>query len=478
MTSPGGEPWTLEAFTAGAKTEAVWSTVAWSEIPSDLRFEPEYHQPHYIELESQLEDVGCDALEKLAVAVNSGPFGSNLLKSLYEDDGVVVLRPFNIKDATIGDDDLAHISEKTCQAQGLPIYEPESVAFARVGDMRCGIIPDFGKPLTISPNIIVAKLDSEKVNPYYLAVFMNTRLGFSQLQRAMKVVAQPTITVETVKSLQVPRIPLQEQAQIESILKASLRKRLESQDLYAQAEMLLLAELSLDDLDLAQKTAYTQGFCQAWKTGRLDAEHFQPRYYALLARLEETGQAVRLGDWIHEPIRRGVQPEYDESGSFIVINSQHVGKTHVELEDNRRTKSKFAQQNERAIVRLYDVLLNSTGYITIGRCQTLLDGVQAIVDGHVSIIRPRQGLDPVYLGLFLNSLPGQMQTERSWTGSSGQIELRSELIENYTVWKPEEVLQQQIRNMVEEAHEARQESQRLLDEAKQRVEAMVLGEGK
>ena len=81
----------------------------------------------------------------------------------------------------------------------------------------------------------------------------------------------------------------------------------------------------------------------------------------------------------------------------------------------------------------------------------------------------------MYLGLFLNSLPGQMQTERGWTGSSGQIELRADVIENYTVWKPEPSLQRRIRKMVEEAHIARQEARRLLEESKHRVEEMVLG---
>ena len=124
------------------------------------------------------------------------------------------------------------------------------------------------------------------------------------------------------------------------------------------------------------------------------------------------------------------------------------------------------------------MLLNSTGYITIGRCQTLLDDVLAVVDSHVSLIRPQPGLDPVYLGLFLNSLPGQMQTERGWTGSSGQIELRREVIQDYVIWKPDLALQLRIREMVEKANVARLEAHRLLEDAKRRVEEMVLGENK
>ena len=475
MRRPDGELWTLQAFTEGAETTAVWSIIQYYDVPADLRIEPEYYQPRYLKLQGVLEELESCSLESLAHTVNSGPFGSNLLKTTYVDDGVVVLRPFNIKDATVENENLVFIPLADCEAQGLNLYASGDLAFARVGDMRCGVIPDFGKPITISPNIIVAKLDRDKINPYYAAVFMNTKLGFSQLQRALKVVAQPTVTVETIKSLTIPIILKVQQLEIERLLKASFQERLHSQTLYTQAETLLMTELGLDTLDLTPQRTYVQTSSQAWSANRLDAEYFQPKYDSLLSKIQGTGEAVRLGDWLTEPIRRGIQPEYVEDGEITVINSQHVGKTHIELEDNRRATRQFISQNERAVVQIHDVLLNSTGYITIGRCQTLLDDVAAMVDGHVAIIRPKPGLDPIYLGLFLNSFPGQMQTERNWTGSSGQIELRSELVENYVVWKPKMTFQNQIHQLVEGAHRARQEAARLLEEAKTRVEMWIMG---
>ena len=124
------------------------------------------------------------------------------------------------------------------------------------------------------------------------------------------------------------------------------------------------------------------------------------------------------------------------------------------------------------------LLLNSTGYIAIGRCQALLDDVLAVVDSHVSIICPKPDLDPVYLSLFLNSRLGQMQTERGWTGSSGQIELRREVIQDYVIWKPDLALQLRIRQMVEDTYVACLEAHRLLEDAKRRVEEMVLGENR
>jgi hypothetical protein len=71
-----------------------------------------------------------------------------------------------------------------------------------------------------------------------------------------------------------------------------------------------------------------------------------------------------------------------------------------------------------------------------------------------------------------------MQTECSWTGSSGQIELRREVIQDYVIWKPDLGLQLRIRQMVEKANVARLDAHRLLENAKRRVEEMVLRENR
>lgn len=250
---------------------------------------------------------------------------------------------------------------------------------------------------------------------------------------------------------------------------------------YQQAETTLLAELGLLGWQPPEALSYERKASEAFTAGRLDAEHFQPKYNALFSLLAAKGD-VRLGDCVIEPIRRGISPDYVEDGGDLrVINSKHVGKTHVELEDNRFVlrESLFSEQSDNAgqvpkgMVRQGDVLLNSTGMITIGRCQCLLDEVSAVVDNHVAIIRPIAELDPVYLACFLNSLPGQMQTERGWTGSSGQIELRPDLVADYRIWKAPMAIQRRVRDCIEKSHAARGEAKTLLDRAKRAVEIAI-----
>ncbi len=120
-----------------------------------------------------------------------------------------------------------------------------------------------------------------------------------------------------------------------------------------------------------------------------------------------SGRPVAEGDFLSESPTRGLQPLYDEAGDVLVINSQHVGTQSIDLESNEKTTAAYAARSKgKGSVRQYDVLLNSTGYITIGRWQAMLENVAALVDSHVTILRPKPELDSVYLAMFLNPRPG------------------------------------------------------------------------
>jgi type I restriction enzyme M protein len=208
---------------------------------------------------------------------------------------------------------------------------------------------------------------------------------------------------------------------------------------------------------------------------RFDADAFDPRYDELFSRLSKSGTVKRLGDLLSAKPKRGVQPTYDPNGDILVINSQQIHSDKIDTEScSRTTKELVEAKRNRGLIQKHDVLLNSTGYITIGRCQSWLENEEAIVDSHVTILRPKpREVDPIYLSVFLNSRLGYLQTERSWTGSSGQIELRKEAIEEFQVLIPTAAQQRKIREAIEESHDARSKSKQLLKRATELVEGSI-----
>ena len=203
----------------------------------------------------------------------------------------------------------------------------------------------------------------------------------------------------------------------------------------------------------------------------LAPQYYQRIHYVNLEAITATGSYLKLGDCLREPLQRGIQPIYDEDADVPVINSQHIHLHELILgENNRRTT--LHQKAGKGTVKRYDVLLNSTGDVTIGRAQVVLDNTRAVVDSHVTIIRTCASLDPVYLYVFLNSKPGRLQTERYCSGSSGQIELRKSAIENYIVWLPSDEFQSNIRQLILRAFDQRKQASDLYSQA----ESLLLAE--
>ena len=451
------------------------STVKASEIEFPTRIEAEYYQPYYLANKNTILNCGLPVkrLKEIATKITDGSH----ITPEYQEDGVKFVMVRNLHEHNIDFEDVKYITPemdkflKQCKpARG-------DILLSKVGSIGVSaVVPNDAPDFNIFVSLAVIKGVSPKLQTY-VSTFLNSRFGRLQAERVAKGISQPDLHLEDIREFIIP-IPSDKFAdKISSIILKAESLRKQSEHLYADAENLLASELGLDKLDLSESVFSIKNVSDVQNTKRIDAEHYKPKYQRLFEHLRKTGQAVKLADWVKEPLKRGVQPEYVDDGDVKVINSQHVSKTQIELEDNRTTTKEFCQagSNKRATIKQYDVLLNSTGYITIGRSQTLLEKIDAMVDGHVTIIRPKDDLDPVYLGVYLNSLPGLLQTERGWTGSSGQIELRIEIVENFLVWKPSMKIQLKIRQMIEQSYQARQEAKRLLAEAKSAVEKMIEG---
>ena len=80
-------------------------------VENDLfRIEAEYFSKAYLQLEKYSSKWSC--LSNAATKITCGPFGPNLLDSEYKDKGVLVVRPFNLKNGKVENDNLVYISEE------------------------------------------------------------------------------------------------------------------------------------------------------------------------------------------------------------------------------------------------------------------------------------------------------------------------------------------------------------------------------
>ena len=133
-------------------------------------------------------------------------------------------------------------------------------------------------------------------------------------------------------------------------------------------------------------------------------------------------------------ISRGITPKYTEevNNSAIIINQKCIRDFQINLEPSRRNDLTQRVISEEKKVRLFDILVNSTGVGTLGRvAQFLDDKIKEIisVDTHITIVRPDiKKINPLFLGYLVKSK--QSEIESFGIGSTGQTELSRDALKS------------------------------------------------
>jgi len=144
-------------------------------------------------------------------------------------------------------------------------------------------------------------------------------------------------------------------------------------------------------------------------------------------------------------LNRGISPKYLEAGGICVLNQKCVRGHAVSYEPSRRHDAAAKTVSAERLIRLGDVLVNSTGTGTLGRVAQVRHEPEepTTVDSHVTIARPKSGLFHLdFFGYMLVMIEDAIK--EAGEGCGGQTELaRSVLAERFSVGYPESLAEQQ-----------------------------------
>ena len=180
--------------------------------------------------------------------------------------------------------------------------------------------------------------------------------------------------------------------------------------------------------------------------------------------VQQEQQKYKLSE-ISNLISRGITPKYVEDG-FTVLNQKCIRNNLVDLNQARQASN--LPKNHERILQQYDVLVNSTGYGTLGRISPWLHETAqlktVITDTHITTIRfDDQKVDPAFAAMVLSTQENAVANLAE--GSTGQTELKRELIENFEIMLPPFAIQhevsQQIRPLLLAVMTLRNENQTL-----------------
>jgi type I restriction enzyme, S subunit len=240
-----------------------------------------------------------------------------------------------------------------------------------------------------------------------------------------------------------------------------------SKALQVEAENILLRELDLDTLNLSHKLTYERSFNEVAKVGRYDAQYFHPRYSQIINCLPGIAPIEKIGQWGKVLKGRSINQYID--GGVPVIRSGNL----IDLDE--LSDMKFAGASEELFyLQVGDICISSIGFGSIGKVQVFdrTDDLYATVS-EVTVIRQNR-VNPYYLQVFLQSRAGQFQIEQRITGATGQLHLYPRDVESIVVPILPRDKQDFFEQMIMKSRQIKKEAARLLDEAKRRVEKLIL----
>jgi type I restriction enzyme, S subunit len=326
-------------------------------------------------------------------------------------------------------------------------------------------------PPKINSNQATAKITlREGFSPYFLAAFLTSYYGKKQTEREIVSSVQPNIFLWQIKNFRVPIVSKDKEKEIEKIYKDRLNTLELSKLLYAQAEDLLLNELGLKDLKIANDLSYTVNLSDIKSTHRADADYFQPKYKRILSQIKSFNVQL-LGDLVS--MKKGVEPGsdayQDEGKLFIRVSS--ITK-HGIIDKNQKYLSNELYQTLR---RSYepkegDILLTKDA--TPGIAYVLKEPIEGIIAGGIIQLKLKEEIEAEYLALCINSVICQMQIERD-AGGSVIVHWKPEQIKNLRIPILPRITQQKIADLIRQSHEARKKAKELLEQAKKEVEKLI-----
>lgn len=143
---------------------------------------------------------------------------------------------------------------------------------------------------------------------------------------------------------------------------------------------------------------------------------------------------LKLGDIIKQPIKRGVQPRPDEQGTYVAIKTGQLKNGYIDISEAELLTDNFFISNKKAQIQKGDILIASTGKVSLGKVDIYEFEEDAVADGHISIVRIDEAeYDSWFLAYFLRSILGAFQIERDYTGTTNQIELYPDQIANFDI---------------------------------------------
>lgn len=413
------------------------------------RLDDNYNDPYYDKIDGLLEKAKFKVTRlgnrEYLLGITSGktPTGIHYL----EEGGVPFLGASSIINEQVLIEDAPRIRTELHEGvlKGSQILR-DNVLLTMAGTIgRCAVYRR-DEDCNCNQAVAVLQLNEENIVPDFLAEYLNSNIGQLFFGKLQHISSQPNINTTEIGKIKLILPTKDEQGRIlEPVVKTkSVLSSIETEiaQLKDKKNDVVLDSFGLLDWKDKMGTYFfregksLKSLYFALDFGELEDRtsylFYDPRL-KLLKKFMEEYSTTTLKEAVTKSIVRGIQPEYVGENGVTVIKTVDLNDGYIDYENCLKTSQDSFESSPDAHIEQNDVLVASTGYVSIGKVDVHDLEEEAIVDGHVSILRLKQEYDPQFIASFLRSHLGKIQFEKWWSGSSGQIELQPSDLEKFVI---------------------------------------------
>ncbi|KKQ20542.1 MAG: Type I restriction modification DNA specificity domain protein [Candidatus Nomurabacteria bacterium GW2011_GWA1_37_20] len=439
----------------------TYSIIKKSQLESSNRLDAEYYQPEYLEVAEKLKN--APKISELTSDIRYGLY----VDPEYKNEGVGFVRATNLLNFWI-DEEIFKIDEKNVPIDYRLKIGDSLIVRSGANTGSVGLIYSELENATFGSYTI--RLRFNKINPFFASIFLNCKYGVLQTQKLQTGMAQPNLNIPNIKEIKIPIISEDRQKEVENFCIKIEKTNKDSENLYSQAENLLLEELGLRDFDEKAGLWNIVNLSEVKEVGRIDAEYFQPKYEKLISKIKSKNpQTLETFIRTHSTGFPFQSENYQETG-IPLIRINNIQKGYLDLSNSAYLSEKDYLLSPKDIAKSGDIVLSMSG--SIGMTALVPKDIpKSIINQRILRITP-QNIEKDYLVLLLNSIVGSYQLERIGTGGL-QTNISYKDIKNILIPVLSKPIQQKISKLIQKSHEARKKAKELLEEAKHKVEELI-----
>jgi restriction endonuclease S subunit len=402
----------------------------------------------------------------------------------FVSEGVPFIKTENISDQGICPEGVDHITPEVHARMRRSQLKPGHVVLSMAGTIGVAAVIPEALPEANTNQDLAKIVLKPKINPHYVATFLNSDLGRLQTKRLCTGTTRQHINFGQIKSIHIPVPDRPVQDAIADKMDAAYRRKW---DLEAEAEVLLesidgyvLGELGIELPELTEEKCFAQR-ANAVRGGRLDSYHYLPRFTQGVAAFRGGIFPLRPLEDLITSISGGSTPrgaQYPDKG-IPFLRIQNIADGAIDLSDVKYISPETHKEMKRSQLRPLDLLMTITG--RVGTCAVVPEDFgDGNINQHIVRMSVTAELDPCYAAEVLDSPVGRLQTERGVTGTT-RIALDYPTILRIRIPVPplgkQRDIAAEVRHWRKRAAVLQEEAERVVAEAKAEVEQMILGEG-